>query len=335
MQLTVTNEPMGIRFCIFLSNSSIQFSSDYLQPTILPPRAYPRSRLCVPRQLPSNGTAWYSEIKWHLQVNHCLFTFFFALTHRAPLESIMGQGPSSSLFNTHVTAAVLHGVQAAAVAAVFATSQQDRGFFTLSQRVYGQEKWSVKSRYIPWLVVAFPTLSMTSHIASAISLAGGSRELVAEESNPVRWVEYSISAGVMLWIIAQLSGIQDVPLLFTIVMMNISLQLCGYYIEATGDDTLAFTLLGWIAFVSIWIPIMWKFIDTVTRPGSEAPDIVFAIVFLEFVLFASFGVASVYFRQKRTAVNVASREKTYIALSLVAKSLLTWMVVGGALNAGQ
>jgi hypothetical protein len=57
-------------------------------------------------------------------------------------------------------------------------------------------------------------------------------------------------------------------------------------------------------------------------------------VFLQLALFASFGIASVYFRKRRTKRQIFKREVTYTSLSFVAKTLLTWLIVGGALNAG-
>jgi len=250
-----------------------------------------------------------------------------------------------TLFATDVAAAVFHGAQAVAVGVLFATTQKDKGTFSLTQRVYDRERWRVDGKYLKWLVVAFPTLSMTNHIVSAVRYKQlGVRALSDNYVNSYRWLEYGASAAIMFWIIAQLSGVTDVPLLVMVALMNFALQFCGYMIERTGDDDYAFSVIGWLVFVAIWIPIVWKFFDSLSVASSsldddgettlDVPGVIYAIVFVQVALFAAFGAASFYFRKRRARRDIVKREVTYATLSLVAKSLLTWLIVGGALNAG-
>jgi hypothetical protein len=274
----------------------------------------------------------------------------------------MGNAASAgALFQTDVAAAALHGVQAVAVAALFATSQTDRGTFWITQRVYDRLKWSVDSKHIKWLVVAFPALSTINHIVSAVRHKRlGDAAISDGYTNTFRWAEYGVSAGLMLWIIAQLSGVTDAPLLFIVAMLNIAMQFCGYMIEKTGDPHFGFTVIGWITFVAIWVPIVWKFFDSVSlasttttttttvvvnddgteeevqveEEGVDVPGVIYAIIFLQVTLMVAFGAASLYFRTRRTRKEIVSREITYASLSLAAKTLLTWLVFGGALNAG-
>lgn len=276
----------------------------------------------------------------------------------------MGAAASAQiLFNTDVAAASLHGVQAIAVAALFATTQKDKGSFSLTQRVYDQPKWKVTSKYLKWLVVAFPTLSTINHVASAVRYKRLGEDAITDGYvNTFRWAEYGLSAGIMLWLISQLSGATDVPLLFVVAMMNFALQYCGYMVERTGDPDFAFSVIGWILFVAIWVPIMWKFFDSLSLASStttttttttvidengdevevqveseidvNVPGVIYVIIFIQVILFSAFGAASLFFRTKRSRRSIIFREVTYASLSLAAKSLLTWLVFGGALNAG-
>jgi hypothetical protein len=256
-------------------------------------------------------------------------------------DNNMGQANGKTVFQSHIAAAVFHGAVAASAAAFFVTSQKDKGMFALTQRVYDRLKWEVRSDHLKWLVVAFPALSMTNHIASAVQLGRRDNyEVYAGETNTFRWAEYGVSAGLMFWIIAQLSGTTDVPALFTVLMLNVSLQVCGYMVERTGDPLMGFTVMGWLLFVAVWVPIVWKFIDAlaIARDSDDddvdVPGAIYAIIFLQISLFTAFGVASVYFRKRREPKDIIHRELTYTTLSFVAKTLLTGLVVGGALNAG-
>ena len=247
-------------------------------------------------------------------------------------------GKRKLLFGTHIGAALFHGLQAVAVGTILATSQKNKGVFSLTQRTFDEPRWKVSGRYIKPLLVAFPALSTINHIVSAVRFGKKDAIVTEGEANALRWGEYAASAALMFWIIAQLSGTTDAPLLVMIVLLNVALQLCGYFIENSGDPGLQFTVIGWILFAAIWIPIVWKFIDAVLEarkdPMADIPGVVFAIVAIQVTLFASFGVASLYFRNRRSIRQIVSREITYTSLSFVAKTLLLWLSVGGALNAG-
>ena len=74
------------------------------------------------------------------------------------------------------------------------------------------------------------------------------------------------------------------------------------------------------------------------RDDNVAPDFVYAIVFCELALFASFGITQlsqfVHFDDWRQGgpgrANVGRRaEAAYIVQSLVCKTLLGWLVYGG------
>jgi hypothetical protein len=247
----------------------------------------------------------------------------------------------AKLRNTHIAAATFHGLQSVAVGLVFAYTQRDSGKFILSQTVRGEIKWSKVTKYLKWMVVAFPVLSMTNHIASAaqISKYRSQPKLALPQSNIFRWSEYAVSAGIMLWIISQLSGITNAPTLILIGLLNISLQAVGYFVEK-HESIWEFSFLGWILFVSVWVPIVWSFIDSVSlvrdtsSVGRNVPTVVYFIVVFEIILFASFGAVSSYFRKRRQIKDLVAREYSYLTLSMVSKSLLTWLVVGGAMNAG-
>ena len=163
------------------------------------------------------------------------------------------------------------------------------------------------------------------------------RERRVQQPNVWRWSEYAISAGVMVWLIAQLTGITSAPLLVVLILLNVALQFTGYLVERSPAEW-GFSLLGWVLMVALWVPLVWTFFDSLAASRAEGrvvPTAIYAIVWLQLSLFAAVGVVSLYFRQRTNVRDCVRRELSYAGLSLAAKALLTWLVVGGALNAGR
>ena len=79
------------------------------------------------------------------------------------------------------------------------------------------------------LVVAFPILSALNHGFSVASHRGLYAEYVDQGWNPVRWAEYSFSAGVMVLLVAQMSGVNELRLLLALVASNFLLQFIGCF----------------------------------------------------------------------------------------------------------
>ena len=78
--------------------------------------------------------------------------------------------------------------------------------FPLTLSTYGKTTREWDSNYLGIAVPLFPALSTVNHVWSAVAWDKYS-EFVDLEYNPVRWLEYSASSSVMVWIIASLSGV--------------------------------------------------------------------------------------------------------------------------------
>lgn len=210
----------------------------------------------------------------------------------------------------------------------------------------------VCSYNLGWVLVCFPALSAVNHLVYA--LWPWYQGLVIDtHTNPVRWAEYAISAGAMVWVIATLSGVTELRTLIALCILNVALQYVGYLIEVVhaydnytllkpgggGGDAINarsghLTFVGWLIFVAMWVEIVVSFFsvieyDTVQKP----PDIVYAIVIVLFVLFSTFGVWQLFYIYGRIH-SFTVYEIGFICLSFVSKTLLTWMVYGGVINAG-
>jgi hypothetical protein len=158
---------------------------------------------------------------------------------------------------------------------------------------------------------------------------------LAAHRNYFRWVEYSISSSVMIVLIAQICGISDVAAIVSIFGVNASMILFGWlqekYEEPGNRGWLPF-IFGCIAGIVPWIALVF-YIFAIGGPGdTKAPAFVYGIVISLFVLFNTFAVVQ-YLQYKKVGKwsEYLRGEKTYITLSLVAKSALAWQIFASTL----
>jgi hypothetical protein len=158
---------------------------------------------------------------------------------------------------------------------------------------------------------------------------------LAAHRNYFRWVEYSISSSVMIVLIAQICGISDVAAIVSIFGVNASMILFGWlqenYEEPGNGGWLPF-IFGCIAGIVPWIALVF-YIFAIGGPGdTKAPAFVYGIVISLFVLFNTFAVVQ-YLQYKKVGKGseYLRGEKTYITLSLVAKSALAWQIFASTL----
>ncbi len=170
--------------------------------------------------------------------------------------------------------------------------------------------------------------------------------------NWLRFVEYSISGTTVLFVIAIVSGIVDYELLLAICALSFSCMVLGLIAEWSlrvhtvlyaqsqsfpkGDlnkfsSTMKRTtkycfwtshLLGWVCIIIPWHIIFQHYNAWYRQCGSDTkpPEFVIYVVWLEVILFASFGIIQLlqwWFPYKRRATEVA-----YITLSILAKAIL-------------
>lgn len=185
-------------------------------------------------------------------------------------------------------------------------------------------------------VALFFALSALFHflVASPLFYKRYVAGLVAQH-NYFRWVEYSLSSSVMIVLIAQVVGISDAAALIAIFGVNASMILFGWLqekYETPGEGGWLPFIFGCIAGIVPWIIIvLW-----VIAPGSESdavvPGFVYGIIVSLFIFFNIFALVQ-WLQYKRVGkwADYLSGERTYIILSLVAKSALAWQIFSGTL----
>ena len=156
--------------------------------------------------------------------------------------------------------------------------------------------------------------------------------------NPARWVEYSVSSSLMIVLIAQLTGISDIAALVALFGVNASMILFGWlqerYEQPGSGGWLPF-IFGCIAGVVPWLAVLIYVVAPGAATDVEPPAFVYGIIISLFLFFNVFAIVQ-WLQYKRVGkwANYLNGERTYITLSLVAKSLLAWQIFAGTLAPG-
>ena len=189
---------------------------------------------------------------------------------------------------------------------------------------------------VAWGVALFFGLSAFFHFL--VSVPPFSRRYLSglmQQHNYFRWVEYSISSSVMIVLIAQICGISDSAALIAIFGVNASMILFGWLqekYEKPGNGGWVPFIFGCIAGIVPWLAILLYVVAPGARSNVEPPAFVYGIVISLFIFFNIFAIVQ-WLQYKRVGkwANYLNGERTYITLSLVAKSLLAWQIFAGTL----
>ena len=181
-------------------------------------------------------------------------------------------------------------------------------------------------------VALFSLLSAVFHLLIVSPL--GWRRYNAElqqGQNRFRWVEYSLSASLMIVLIAGITGISDIAALVALFGVNVSMILFGWLMETTNDPG---PDASWTPFVFGCIAgaVPWIAIAVYLFGAAEPPGFVYAIFVSLFLFFNCFAVNQwLQYRQIGPWRRYLTGERTYIVLSFVAKSALAWQIYANVL----
>ena len=185
-------------------------------------------------------------------------------------------------------------------------------------------------------VAAFLLLAALDHLLVALPPVRGWYERnLGRGVNVARWLEYSLSATIMVLLIAMLTGISDVAALIGIAGANVAMILFGHLMERVNDregrtDWLPFAY-GCVAGIVPWLAITAQIAFSIDR-GDGPPAFVYVIFFSLFALFNSFAVNQwLQYAKAGRWRDYLVGEWGYLMLSLTAKSLLAWLVFANVL----
>lgn len=163
--------------------------------------------------------------------------------------------------------------------------------------------------------------------------------MLARRRNDARWIEYSVSASLMIVLIAMISGVDDLAALVAIAAVNACMIFFGLVMErfstpGEGEvDWMPF-IYGCFAGAVPWalIALQLATAEDLATDAEGVPTFVYGIIASLFLLFNSFAVNMVLqYRQVGRWRSEIFSEKAYIVLSLVAKTALAWQVFANIL----
>jgi uncharacterized membrane protein len=191
------------------------------------------------------------------------------------------------------------------------------------------------------LVASFLLISALAHglISLPRRLNNMYNDDLSKGINRLRWFEYALSSSVMIVLIAYLFGVWDIASLVLIFFVNAAMNLFGLVMEQlnSGKDKNEINwgpfVWGTIAGLAPWIAIVLYMTGASAEATAQTPWFVWAIVGTYFVAFNTFPINMVLqYLGKGKWMNYMYGERGYIILSLVAKSVLAWLVLVGALQ---
>ena len=190
---------------------------------------------------------------------------------------------------------------------------------------------------LAYLVAAFFFITALAHLIIATIYRPGYEANLKKGINKARWIEYGITASIMMVAIALLSGAYDLSLLITLFVLDFVMNMMGLVMEVHNQTTKKTSwlsyVIGCIAGITPWIVFVIYVWGANVYGSGHIPSFVYWIYVSMFLLFSSFA-ANMYmqYRRKGKWADYLYGEKVYMVLSLVAKSLLAWQIFFGTLR---
>jgi hypothetical protein len=192
------------------------------------------------------------------------------------------------------------------------------------------------------LLMGFFLVTGAFHLYYYTQHDGNYSKMINNGNNYVRWIEYSISSTMMLYIIAYVSGVKDANVYKSIFSMNIAMIYTGQVVEENireGKNWYLPMAVGFMLMIAEFAIIIRDFnqrLDdvnkfTTTYPnltnGRSIPSWLRLMIYVLFLFFSSFGFISLYGAYSGT--NYENVEKLYLLFSLLAKATLGAFIAYG------
>jgi len=143
---------------------------------------------------------------------------------------------------------------------------------------------------VAYLLLIFEIITFGFHFAlSSQACVDGQQtfyqKLLAHKMQPFRWLEYSITASIMLWCALSLSRVQEQFLLLSLFLNSFFLnfvggamfEVCAWASEQTSEFSELFKHLKWLCFFSAWFCygiVLWTSFDAlyaIIKPYIDDP----------------------------------------------------------------
>jgi hypothetical protein len=187
------------------------------------------------------------------------------------------------------------------------------------------------------MTASFLLLSAIFHFLIAFPFKKKYRAGLRVGINQFRWYEYALSSSLMIVLISALFGVRDVAVFALIALSNAAMNLFGLDMELLNQgESKVGKKVNWLPFIfgtiiglAPWLAI--AFYIGVNPNLDAVPVFVWFILGTYFVAFNTFPINMLLqYLGVGKFKDYLHGERGYIVLSLVAKTLLTWLVLFGA-----
>lgn len=210
-----------------------------------------------------------------------------------------------------------------------ATNRRVDMYVTLGSTVYNFGSYPIAATLIP-----FPAITAIFHLLAASNVQNYYKDVLIRGKNSLRWLEYSITNGLMSWSLTFIAGNgAHVLLAVTCVLSNFVMQYFGYLHEKSRKMLAIW--LGFIPWGYNWAVVLIYFgarlrLESVSVSDSLAifGSLVWSLCFVAPLVYRYFSVTKS--REEQVRVNYMV-ELAYIMLSLSAKLWLDWTITIGNL----
>ncbi|MBN1682340.1 heliorhodopsin HeR [Candidatus Bathyarchaeota archaeon] len=191
-----------------------------------------------------------------------------------------------------------------------------------------------KLEYLGVILSSFLLISAVAHFIIAFFRRTQYEENLKKGMNPYRWYEYSISSSIMLVFLSTFVGVWDLWSLVMIFVLNAMMIMFGYLMEKinqyTKETDWSPYILGCISGFTPWVVAAAYFIAALTSTETNPPNFVYLSLITYFLMFNSFSINMLLqYKGISKWKDYLFGERIYIILSLVAKTLLAWLVFIG------
>jgi len=279
-------------------------------------------------------------------------------------EAVSLPTPSGQLFKWNVGACVFHtafGITALAAGKLdlrVPLYGSELGLETLEDNdrawAYGPElPTRVGWFYLTWAVASFSWLSALFHLGNAFIWRQYYMAALEQAYAPFRWLEYSVSASVMILILGYISGtvFQTTHVLLfaltfiTMIFGHLHEVICrpkndDEWMESNKLWRLQAHIFGYIPQIFAWSIVIANFASAakasvIDSSGEkrQMPGFVYAIVILEVLIFWSFGIVQLVV-SLRPPCKYYQGEIAYMWLSVIAKGILALLCLTNVIMAG-
>ncbi len=183
------------------------------------------------------------------------------------------------------------------------------------------------------LVAAFIFVSAILHLLAATIYRPKYEAWLKRGSNPLRWIEYSLSGGIMFVVIGLLVGIYDIASLLMLFIFSIILGLMGIIIETkllqTKKKQTFHGLDKYLLLITAVIPwlIIGLYVIGSNVFGSGLPNYIYVVYVSTLLLFIAIGVNFLKAQTKKGKwVSYTYGECLHMGLSFIVQSLLAWQI---------